>query len=436
MNKRPVLVCVLAAILLTFLAGCGKQAQPDGRIQLTLWKQLTKLEEPAYQAAIRRFNASQRQWHVTAQSIPQGNYSQSVVAASLAGRLPCIMMVDHPKVASFVWAGHLQPIDGLVPAKTLAPISATALGKYQGRTYSAGQFDAALAIYARRSALEQVGARISTIESPWTLAEFDTLLEKMKATGKYRYPLDLSTRDLNPDWWTYGFSPMLQSMGGDLINRKDGASAEGVLNGPDAKRFAKWFQSLFQRDLVSRREPDENAFLTGRAALTYTGNWWEPRYRKKFGDDLLILPPPDLGRGTVIGGGSWQWAISSQCKHSEGAAAFIDFVLQPSEIAALSDRAGMVPVTEDAAALTTGYRAGGENRIFFDLMQRYARSRPETPAFAVISNAYTNAMRSIMEGKNVEDALDDAVDDIDGALADNPSYQRSFDSRITSGGGA
>lgn len=411
--------------------GCGQQAQPDNRVQLTLWKQLTKLEEPAYQAAIKRFNDSQKQWRVSAQSIPQGNYSQSVVAASLAGRLPCIMMVDHPKVASFVWAGHLQPIDRLVPTQTLAPISPSAFGKYQGRTYSVGQFDAALAVYARRSELAKLGARVPTIDAPWTLAEFDDLLVKMKATGRYRYPLDLSTRDLNPDWWTYGFSPMLQSMGGDLVDRKAGLTAEGFLNGPSAKRFAIWFQSLFQRDLVSRREPDENAFLTGRSALAYTGNWWEPRYREKLGKDLLILPPPDLGTGTVIGGGSWQWAISSQCKHPKGAAAFIDFVLQPAEIAAMSDKAGMVPVTEAAAALTKEYRVGGANRIFFDLMKRYARNRPETPAFAVISNAYTNAMRSVMEGKNVEDALDDAVDDIDRTLADNPSYHRSFNNRAS-----
>lgn len=419
--RRLALGVGLAVIALT--SGCDRPADTSGPVELTLWKQLTKLEEPAYQAAFARFNAAQNRWHVTAQSIPQGNYTQSIVAASLAGRLPCIVMVDHPKVASFVWAGHLRPIDDLVPAATLAPISPTALGRYRGRIYSAGQFDAALAIFARRSELENLGVRIPTLDAPWTVAEFDTVLGRMKASGAHRYPLDLSTRDLNPDWWTYGFSPMLQSSGADLIDRTTMARADGALNGPAARKFALWFQSLFRRDLVSRREPDDNAFVSGRAGLAYTGNWWEPTYRKALGNDLLILPPPDFGAGPVIGGGSWQWGIGSQCKHPQGAAEFIDFMLQPREIAALSDQAGMVPVSEEAAALTREYRQGGKNRVFFDLMRRFARSRPETPAFPVISGAFTNALRRVMEGEIVEDALDDAVDDIDQTLADNPSYQ-------------
>lgn len=427
---------IATGIILTGLvAGCGSPPAKHQRIELKLWKQTTKLEEPAYQAAIARFNAAQQKWHVTAQSIPQSNYTQSIVAASLADRLPCIVMVDHPKVASFVWAGHLRPIDDLVPAKTLSPISATAIGRYRGRIYSAGQFDASLAIFARRSTLNRLGARIPSIDQPWTLTEFDAVLERMKASGAYRYPLDLATRDLNPDWWTYAFSPMLQSSGADLIDRETMGRAGGVLNSAEASRFAVWFQSLFSRNLVSRREPDDNAFINGRAGLVYTGNWWEPTYRKALGDDLLILPPPDFGAGPVIGGGSWQWGISSQCPHPQGAAEFIEFMLQPREIAALSDMAGMVPVSEESAALTRDFRIGGKNRVFFDLMRRFARNRPETPAFPVISNAFTNAMRRVMEGEIVDDALDDAVDDIDRTLADNPSYRIDFAGHRQQGSG-
>lgn len=423
MIKRRRLAVSIGLALTCFLVGCGRSEKESGRIELKLWKQTTKLEEPAYQAAIARFNAAQSKWHVTAQSIPQSNYTQSIVAASLAGRLPCIVMVDHPKVASFVWAGHLRPIDDLIPSETLAPLSPTAIGRYRGRVYSAGQFDASLAIFARRSVLERLGVRIPEIDHPWTLAEFDALLERMKASGDFRYPLDLATRDLNPDWWTYAFSPMLQSSGGDLIDLDSMGTADGALNSEASRKFAVWFQSLFKRDLVSRREPDDNAFISGRAALSYTGNWWEPTYRKELAADLLILPPPDFGTGPVIGGGSWQWGVSSQCPHPQGAAEFIDFMLQPGEIAALAEKAGMVPVSEESAALTREFRIGGQNRVFFDLMRRFARNRPETPAFPVISSAFTNAMRRVMEGENVDDALDDAVADIDQTLADNPSYR-------------
>lgn len=371
---------------------------------------------------IDRFNASQSKWRVVAQSLPQGGYNQSIVAASLAGRMPCLIAVDSPMVASFAWAGHLRPLDGYVSGGALAPISPAALGRYAGKTYAAGQFDAALAIFTKRSILARMHTRVPTLDRPWSLAEFQTLLDRLKADGEYRYPLDLATRDDKASWWTYAFSPMLQSFGGDLVDRQSMTNAEGTLNGPAARRFGAWFQALFVKGLVSRQEPDENAFVKGRAAVVYTGDWWAPEYRKYAGDDLLILPPPDFGQGVVIGGGSWQWGISKACPHPDGAGQFIEFLLQPRQIAAMSDASGGIPVTEAGAEASRDFGKTGKSRIFFELMRRFAKGRPATPAFAVISNAFTFAMRDVMDGKNVEDALDDATDDIDGAIADHHGY--------------
>ncbi|QQV77637.1 extracellular solute-binding protein [Sphingomonas aliaeris] len=422
-----------AIALAMALGGCARPSATSGPTELALWKhQAGETEEAANTEAIARFNASQSRWHITAQSLPQGAYSQSVVAASMAGRMPCVLTVDQPMVASFVWGGHIRPIDDLVPAETLAPVSASGKGTYRSRIYSVGQFDAALALFTRRSALAAIDARVPTLDRPWTLPEFDGILARLKATGRYTYPLDLSTRDTKADWWTYAFSPILQGFGGDLIDRTI-MRADGTLNGPQAQAFATWFRSLFVSDYVNRREPDENAFVKGRAAMAYTGNWWAPDYRARVGDDLLILPPPDFGRGAVIGGGSWQWAVSRSCPHPTGAGEFIRFMMQPREIAAMADAAGMVPVTEAGAALSVDFRPGGKSRIFFDLMQRFARSRPATPAFSMISSSFFGAMRDIMDGADPQDALDDAADAIDQSIADNRGYRAAPPLRRRSG---
>lgn len=415
---------MVASLLALAVSACAPETGND-RTVLTLWKhQAGEVEEAAGRDAIARFNASQDRVHIRAQSIPQGAYSQSITAASLSGRLPCLMTVDHPMVSSFVWAGHLRPIDDLLPAAALQDVSPAALGRYEGHVYSVGQFDAALAIFARRSDLQAVGARIPTLDRPWSRSEFDALLADFQATGRFAYPLDLQTRDVKADWWTYAFSPMLQSFGGDLIDRQSMTRAEGVLNGPAAIAFATWFQQLFVKGYVNRQEPDEGAFQKRRAALAYTGNWWTTDYQAAFGDDLLILPPPDFGHGVVIGGGSWQWAISSTCEHPRAAAEFIAFLMSPEEIAAMSEAASMIPVTDAAAALTKDYRDGGERRIFYDMMRRFAVGRPASPAFATLSNAWLRALRDIMNGKDVRDALDDAVDDVEQVIADNGAYGR------------
>ncbi len=405
------------------ISACSSESADDGRVRLELWKhQAGDAEEPANEALFERFNASQDRWVIDAQSIPQASYSDAITVAALAGDMPCIMTVDHPKVPSFAWAGFIQPIDDLVSAETFEGLGPAASGVYQGKTYSVGQFDAALALFARRSALEKVGARIPSIDQPWTLTEFDQVLADIQATGDFRYVMDLGARDVNPDWWAYAMSPMLQSFGGDLIDRTSYETAEGTLNGAQAIAFADWFQSLFEKGYVNKREPDDRGFHKGRNAMTYTGNWWVQAFTDIWGDDLLILPPPDFGNGPVIGGGSWQWAIGADCAEAEGAAAFIDFLMTAEEIAAMSEAASMIPVTEEAALLTENFRPGGEWRVFFDLMQNYARPRPASPAFVTIANAFTRAMRDIMDGKDVRDALDDAVDDIDTRIRENDGY--------------
>ncbi len=418
---------MIATLLLAGgIASCSPEGSADRRTELVLWRNQVGLqEEAATTALVARFNASQSKWHVVAQSLPQGGYGQSIVAASLAGRMPCIMTVDSPTVASYAWAGHLRPLDPYVPADTIAQISPAAVGRYAGKTYALGQIDAALAIYTKRSILASVGARVPTLDHPWSSAEFQTILERLKAAGTYRYPLDLATRDDKPSWWTYAFSPILRSFGGDLIDRAGMTSAQGVLNGPSAIRFGDWFQGLFRKGLVNRKEPDENGFVKGRSALVYTGNWWADDYRAYAGKDLLVLPPPDFGQGVRIGGGSWQWAISRTCAHPDGAGAFIRFLLRPDNIAAMSDANGGVPVTEAGAAASKAFGKGGESRIVFDLMRRFALERPATPAFPTIANAFTAAMRDIMDGGDVRDSLDDAVDDIDGAIADSPRSARA-----------
>ena len=48
------------------------------------------------------FNAAQDDWEVAVESFPQESYNDSVVAAALAGDLPCIIDVDGPVMPN--WA--------------------------------------------------------------------------------------------------------------------------------------------------------------------------------------------------------------------------------------------------------------------------------------------------------------------------------------------
>ena len=286
---------------------------------------------------------------------------------------------------------------------------------------SSDLFDVALLNYARKSVLEKFGIRIPTLDEPWALDEFNDVLKTLKDSGEFEYAYDVNP-GYTGEWWSYAYSPMLQSFGGDLIDRSSFATAEGVLNGPEAAAWGEWFQKLFADGYVNPSPADDQGFLQGRVALWYTGSWSANDVVKAYGDDALFLPAVDFGNGPKIGGASWHWGISSACADPEGAWQFIQHVMTPENVALMSETTGLVPTTAEGAALTENYKEGGPYRVFFDMADRFAVLRPATPGYLRISSEFEQAGIKIRDGANVQDTLDDAVDAIDQDIADNNNY--------------
>lgn len=415
--KRLLLVMMLAALVLALPVAAQEPTT------ISLWRHTSdtqaELDESIRQ--IEAFNDSQDEYEVVFEQLPQESYTDSVTAASLAGTLPCVLDFDGPTVPNFAWAGHIQPIDDYLSDELREELLPSALGTFQGETYSVGQFDAAVAIFSRRSVLEDAGIRIATVEEPWTLEEFNSALETLGAMDEFDFAIDMFTA-YSGEWYPYAFSPILQSFGGDLINRDNFVEAEGVLNGEAAVEWGNWFQNLFQSGLADPAASDDQAFIQGRAAMAYIGNWFYPAFSEQWGDDLVVMPPPAFGEEPVVGGASWQWGISSTCENPDGAWAFIEYILQPENVAAMSDATGVIPATASGAALTENYAEGGPMNIFVEISNAFSMMRPPTPAYPVIANTFEEAAREISLGANVQDTLDDAVDTIEQNIEDNDGY--------------
>lgn len=394
-------------------------AQP---VTVDLWRhESADAELVANLAAIERFNQQQDSWFVRVETLPQGSYTESITAAALAGQLPCIFDADQPVIPNFAWSGHLMPLDQLLPGNLLDQLLPGATGEYKGTPYSVGQFDVALALFALRSELEKFGIRQASMEAPYSHRELMEILQQIKADQPGSFPIDINSR-FDGEWISYGYGPWLQSGGADLIDRISMTRADGVLNSEAAAGVALWYQSLFEQRLAERQPVDDQAFTQGRALLHYTGSWYAQQYADRFGDDLVIMPPPDFGQGPVVGSGSWHWAVSSSCDYPDAASDFLSFLLSDTEIAAMSDATGMIPVTGSAASLTRRYHAEGDWRIFYDYVRAYAVPRPETPAYPKISAAFEKAMLDIKFGRNIQQALDIAVDSIEYDIHRNRGY--------------
>jgi multiple sugar transport system substrate-binding protein len=427
MTRRtsPMFVAVglVAALALT---GCGQAGQgtttgEDGRTQLTMWTHSAgnPAELEVYERIISDYNASQDTYEVVHESFPQGAYNDAIVAAAASGDLPCLLDLDGPIMPNWAWAQYLQPLE--LPSEITDKLLPTAVGMWDGEIYSAGYWDAALSIFARKSVLEANDIRIPTTDQPWTADEFDAALATLKDAG-YDTPIDIGAEDTG-EWWPYAYSPFLQSFGGDLIDRDTMLTADGALNGDAAIAWGEWFQNLFTQGYASNSGTVGNQeFVDDEVALSYTGVWNALASVEAIGDDLLILPPPDLGNGPKIGGGSWQWAISSDCADAEGARDYLAFSFNDEYITEFADKQIVIPATEAAAQASEYFGDDGVLRPFVELSQKYAVLRPETPAYAVISTTFETAAKNIMSGADVTATLNQAVTDIDANIASNDGY--------------
>jgi multiple sugar transport system substrate-binding protein len=428
--RNKIVIVLIVLLVATLAVPAPIQAQEP--VKIKLWHHGgAENEAEANRQQVARFNASQNAIEVEYVEQPGGavagsGYNDAVNAAAVAGDLPCILDLDGPNLYNYAWSGFIIPLDGYMSEELKADLLPSLIdqGTYQGHIFAIGQYDSGLAIVGRRSLLEKAGVRIPTsIDDPWTLEEFNDVLAKVQALDEVEYAIDLKMNYGAGEWFTYGFSPIVQSFGGDLIDRETYMTAEGVLNGPEAVAAMTWLQDLFKNGYATVTPPDDNEFVNGKAALGWVGHWMTAGYYEAFGDDMVIIPMPDFGNGPKTGMGSWAWSISSQCENPDAAWAYLEFALQPEEILAITNENGAVPGRLSALASSDLFGEGGRLNIFAQqLAGGVAVPRPVTPGYPAITSAFYIAMDNIIKGGDVQTELDAAVDKIDQDIKDNNGY--------------
>jgi multiple sugar transport system substrate-binding protein len=436
----------LTVIIATLVVACGPQAteapaepteaeaeptepppEPEA-VTIDVWFHSGKGEErDVLNAQVEDFNAMQDEVQINAVKLPEGSYNDQVNSAALAGDLPCLLDFDGPFLYNYAWSGYLRPIDDYVPDDLRNDFLPSIIdqGTYAGNLYSLGTFDSGLGIWGNKAYLEEAGVRIPEgIDDAWTFEEFQEALEALQALDQVEYAIDFKMNYGAGEWFTYGFSPIVQGFGGDLIDRSDFQSAEGVLNGEESVAAMEWFQSLFEEGYAKAQPGGDDDFYGSKiTALSYVGHWmWGP-HSEGLGDDLVVLPMPVWPEKPATGMGSWNWGITTNCENPDAAWKFLEYLIQPNQILRMTNANGAVPARVSAIEESELYGEGGELNVFVQQLQNgWAIPRPATPAYPTITSAFAEAVNNIVAGADVQEELDKAVEKIDQDIEDNQGY--------------
>jgi multiple sugar transport system substrate-binding protein len=420
-------VTVLSMLMLFVVVSFATFAVAEETV--SVWFHSGKGEErQALDAQVADFNeANAGEVQIELINLPEGSYNDQVQAGALAGDLPCLLDFDGPFVYNYAWSGYLMPLDSYVSEDMKADFLPSIIdqGMYAGKLYSLGQFDSGLAIWGNKAYLEKAGVRIPTgLDDAWDKAEFMDALEKLQALDEVEYAIDLKLNYGVGEWYTYGFSPIMQSFGGDLIDRSTYQSADGILNSPEAVEGMTFFQELFTKGYANANPAGDDDFYGRKiAALSFVGHWmWGP-HSEGLGDDLVLIPMPKFGEKAVTGMGSWNWGLTSACPNPDAAWKVLEYLVSPDEILRMTNANGAVPARKSAAAKSELYAEGGALNLFVQQLEGgVALPRPVTPAYPVITQSFAEATQNIISGADVKEELDKAVEKIDQDIEDNQGY--------------
>lgn len=426
---------LLTAVLLNVTASaCSGSDADSGSGVLEVWRHDgTDAEQRTFTRQVRAFAADHPDIEVRLRTYSEGDYNDVLQAASARNDLPDLLEIDGPYLANYVYQRRLRALDSLLPPSVLdnqLP-SVRSQGRVGSHTYAVATFDSGLGLYADRRQLEAAGvAWPQGIDDAWTAQEFVAVLGDLARRDPDGRVLDVKQNYGVGEWLTYGFGPLVASAGGELIDPGT-LRAGGYLDGPAVRHVVRVLQSWAP---YVDPNADDDAFVSRDVALSWVGHWTYGDYAQALGEDLLVLPLPDLGHGTKTGQGSWAWALNANSGRTKVAMTLLEYLLRDREVLRMSDANGAVPGTRSALERSELYAPEGPLRIFAEqLLRSCGRSepdrgcvavpRPVTPGYPLLSAQFAHAVSVALTGHDASGVLRDAAETVDEDLAANRGFR-------------
>ncbi|HEX2915382.1 MAG TPA: ABC transporter substrate-binding protein [Chloroflexia bacterium] len=342
--KRPGLLMVLALLSTLLLGACGdnatstpapapttaaattaapagssSQTNPNANpnaVTLTFWGDWSGEGEKQFNTMVDAFNKTHKDIQV--KYVVTEDMITKFLTAATSGDSPDIMFWDRWRTALYAPKGVLRPIDDLMKQDNI-----NASDYYQEAikemTWNNQIYGLPLTVDARGLFYNKKLLSDAGINPPTTWDELEQAAKKLTVwNGSKLERAGFSMQDVGL------FNMYLQQAGGQMVT-DDGSKT--AFNSPQGQTVLNYWDKLLNQDKVYQvgfedgLGKDQDAFVTGKVAMLYTGPWMISTY-KKYGKDLdfgIVPPPagPNGNRGDVMGG--FSLVIPKAAKHQKEA---------------------------------------------------------------------------------------------------------------------
>ena len=394
----------------------GKDAGSGETVELIFWGDWGGEGQKQFETMVEKFNQSQNRIRV--KYVLQQDLVTKFLTAATSGQAPDVLFWDRWRTSLYAPKNVLHPIDEYMERdgirredfyeESLKELT------YNDKLYGLPLTVDARALFYNKKLLEEAG-----VEPP---TNWDELAEAAKKLTRWNGDrLEVAGFSLGDPGL---FNMYLQQAGGQMIT-EDGKTS---FNNEKGLAVLQFWDRLLNQDRVYKigfeqgLGEGQDAFVTGKMAMHYSGPWMLSTYQK-YGKDLEfgVVPPPagpNGDRGSVMGG--FGLVIPEGSKHKEEAWEFIRWWLADKDNALLWAKTslnipGYKPALEDPFFAEDPFW-----KPFLDTLE-FAKIRPRHPGYSVMEiDALIPNLQLFLQGEiSAEEALKRAQEQGDRLLKEN-----------------
>jgi ABC-type glycerol-3-phosphate transport system substrate-binding protein len=425
MRLRPGVAVTAAVTLCAALAGCGDSGgSSSGATEITVWEGWVGVEGRAFAALVSQFEASHSGISVHTLQTNQDYALQKVSTAVRGGEPPDISYLYGSWAPNIATVPSLVDLTSTVKQKSVnwndfypgEQKVATVDGKVVGMPALVDN----LAIVYNKKLFADAG--VSPPTPDWTWDDFRAAAKALTDPGTKQYGWTMPANDSEDTVWHW--EAMLWEAGGDILNSDN---TKAVFNSPEGVQAMTTLQEMAVDDksvyLDTTNSTYSQLFNAGKIGMVVTGPWDLSGFHVKYG--VQIMPSyagSAAGHVTIAGPDNWVVFDNGDAER-EAALTFLTWLTAPEQVKAWSLRTGDLPtrrsVGEDTGLVDKMDAKLPGIKTFVDNLANVEKARPQVPAYPKISLALSDAIVSVMLGKDdPQSALDKAAQIADQALAE------------------